>query len=184
MIKEEVSDYVYDVFYGSGKKFKDIEKELYTITITEIYWHRGTIPLLSGKIKINYWKDNFLSKKDRGSEKTYEKAVEMFEFYNKPEFGFRFEMSYIEFLYPGSDDYGLNIHVEYVTPKDFKTLRDDLYREDRRYAEAIYKKYMKIVDKTNDFLAEAEELIRSIRNMIEEESIVIEKEMDETDEGL
>lgn len=148
-----------------------MEKE-YEIKINDIDYHRGLIPLLKGTIEINSLDILKLCKLKKS--KSTDLAIEMFEYYHT--YNIKFGMSYIEFLYLGSGDYGLNVYVNYAEPMKYQ----DFLIDNKRYyksnvIKSAYSKYNKIVDKINEISSLAEDEVRTLReeyqNEIDEDTI-------------
>jgi hypothetical protein len=173
---DQIGQYLEGLMEPWSEKYFKIDRGKYSIRIREIYYHRGMIPLLSGDVSVRLGDEYFKNRKGRFSMEEHESAVEMFEYlhlfdymHGYSDIAFPFTMSYVEFLHPGSGNYGLNVYFGYINAVDFQEFVNNLDEGERgRRARSIYKRYLEIVNKTNNCIAEAEEIIAQIRDKMEE----------------
>jgi len=156
----------------------EIEKEIETkntlIEITDVYDHRGLIPLFAGKITVY---DTALK---LGGKETEAKnlAYEAFYRYNEERLRLsdnydRFALSYTEFLVPHSThDLGLNIDITYADIPRYEDFEND-YKEyfDTKTIRIAYKHLEKLLNQYNDALYEAEKAILQYQRTLQEEII-------------
>jgi hypothetical protein len=97
-----------------GCNMLDVIKTQYgEVEIEAVEWHRGLIPLPKGTMLIDDKVVDKIAKKHKLNKKM-DLVWELLDYCRINVWAVDFSSSYIEFLYPGSPNYGFNFHVDYV----------------------------------------------------------------------
>jgi hypothetical protein len=153
----------------------ELEKEIKTkytlIEIEELDYHRGLIPLFSGRITVYSDAYTLKGKQTKAKKLAYDaftsyedQRLRRYDYYN------RFGMAYTEFLYPGSPDLGLSVDITYANIPDFEDFKHDYEKYyDTKTIRTAYKYLTELYDQYNDALYEAEQAIRKYQKELENE---------------
>lgn len=150
-----------------------LETEHTEIMIKNWDWHRGSIFLPSGVINLkNIPIDNILEKVKVDKNMLLD-FFDYMEIYGKRKFG----SSYVEFLYPGSPDYGQHVHIKWFNFKYddiecFLIDYEDWNKTKIENKEEVIEELAKLEDILNNYLVEAEKKIYDYIEEIQNESYV------------
>jgi len=148
-----------------------------SIEITGWDWHGMAIFLPSGEIIID-------------PSEIVDDWVDYFLWYiNRPDLKFRFGSCYVEFLYPGSPDYGYHLNVEYIDESELENDFEDWF--DKKIGdktkkglnkEELFKKIKQAIEKINDLIYQGEIWLREFIKEVEARSYEIIEEEEFEDE--
>ena len=145
-----------------------IEKEFEdgTIEITEVTYHRGTIPVIQGMVHLDWYKI-------QGELKMGQKESELLEWYYDYNLWYRnFTSSYTEFLYRGSPDLGYNLEIDYPEIPTVDELKEELeYLHDKTFLgkeELLANRLVYLAEKINEYYYQAEKVIYEMKEQYEE----------------
>jgi len=148
-----------------------IEKEFEdgTIEITEVAYHRGTIPVIQGMVHLDWYKI-------QGELKMGQKESELLEWYYDYNLWDRnFTSCYIEYLSPGSPDLGFNLMLDYPEIPSIDELKEDLeYLHEKAILgreEIIANRLVYLIKQINEYYYKAEEAIYEIKRQLEAENV-------------
>ena len=148
-----------------------IEKEFKygVIEITNIEYHRGTIPVFKGRVSLS-WQE--IRRKLR---MTHEED-ELLEWWYDYNVWYRdFASSYTEFLFPQSPDLGYNLIIDYLEIPSIDELKEDLeYLHEKVILgreEIIANRLVLLIKQINEYYFKAEKAIYEIKRQLEAENV-------------
>ena len=124
----------------TGEEWLGFETDDYVVEIEYFDWHRGLIPLPKGVIYLKDAAVHRAAKLAGVSRCKYVKVVldDWGWFFDD---GFEFGSAYIEFLYPGSPGYGLNVRYHELISSDWDRAEGDREYWVDRYLELMGREF-------------------------------------------
>ena len=145
------------------KEFKDG-----VIEITDIEYHRGTIPVFQGRVWLSW------QKIQRKLKITREENEILEWWYDGNTWDRDFASSYTEFLYRGGSDLGYNLEIDYLEVPTVDELKEEIeYLHDKTFLgkeELLANRLVYLIKQINEYYYQAEKKIYKLEEELEEES--------------
>ena len=144
------------------KEFKDG-----VIEITDIEYHRGTIPIFQGRVCLSW-------QKIQRKLKITREENELLEWYYDYNLWYRnFTSSYTEFLYRGGPDLGYNLEIDYLEVPTVDELKEEIeYLHEKALLgreELLANRLVYLIKQINEYYYQAEKVIYKMKEQYEKD---------------